>query len=187
MKCENCGENEANIHYTQTINGVKEEWNLCSECAEQLDFYEMNSSLPIDFSSFFGEFLEDNHSDILKDYLPKQTNCNKCGMTLEEFSEIGKFGCDNCYEVFKSQINQLLKNIYGTDTHIGRRMIINSNQEKVENKKIESNSKQENNISKIEKLKQELKQAIKVENYEEAALIRDEIKKLEEERGWIGI
>lgn len=183
MKCENCGENEANIHYTQMINGVKEEWNLCSECAQQLDFHEMNSSLPIDFSSFFGEFLEDNHSDILKEYLSKQAHCNKCGMTLEEFAEKGKFGCDNCYEVFHNQINQLLKNIYGTDTHIGRKMIVNSSQKKIEDPKVESNSKQKENISKIKKLKKELKQAIQVENYEEAAVIRDEIKRLEEEKG----
>ena len=181
MKCENCGENEANIHYTQMINGVKEEWNLCSECAEELNFYDIDYSLPIDFSSFFGEFVEQNHSDLLKDYVQKQTHCNKCGMTLEEFSEIGKFGCDNCYEVFHNQINQLLKNIYGTDNHIGRKTISNYKQEKVENE--ETKIKLEENINKIEKLKRELKQAIKIEDYEKAAVIRDEIKKIEEEKG----
>ena len=37
----------------------------------------------------------------------------------------------------------------------------------------------EEDTSKIEKLKQELKQKIKEEKYEEAAKLRDEIKKLE--------
>lgn len=183
MKCQNCGENEANIYYTQIINGVKKEINICEKCAQQLGLEQMDYSMPIGFSNFFGEFLFDNNSDILKDYLPKQAQCNKCGMTLEEFSEIGKFGCENCYEVFHNQINQLLKNIYGTDTHIGRKMITNSNQTKTEDEKLKTNLKPEGNISEIDKLKQKLKQAIQVENYEEAAKTRDEIKKLEEERG----
>lgn len=179
MKCQNCGENEANIYYTQIINGVKKEINVCEKCAKQLGLSQMDYSMPIDFSSFFGDFLFEDNSDVLRDYLPKQTKCNECGMTLEEFAEIGKFGCANCYEVFHNQIDQLLKNIYGTDAHIGRKIITNSNQEKVEKAKAKTNLKGEENI----KLKQELKQAIKVENYEEAAIIRDKIKKLEEERG----
>lgn len=183
MKCQNCGENEANIYYTQIINGVKKEINICQKCAQQLGLEQMNYSMPIDFSSFFGEFLENNDTDMFQDYLPKKVQCSQCGMTLEEFAEMGKFGCANCYEVFHNQVDQLLKNIYGTDTHIGRKMLANSKQEKIEDKRVESNSKSKENLNKIEKLKQELKQAIQVENYEEAAKLRDEIKKLEEERG----
>ena len=36
MLCQNCGKNEANIRYTQIVNGVKKEMALCSECAEKL-------------------------------------------------------------------------------------------------------------------------------------------------------
>ena len=32
MKCENCGKNEANVKYTQIINGEKKQMFLCEEC-----------------------------------------------------------------------------------------------------------------------------------------------------------
>ena len=34
MLCENCGDNEANIKYTQITNGVKKQMNLCEKCAQ---------------------------------------------------------------------------------------------------------------------------------------------------------
>ena len=34
MLCENCGENEANVRYTQIVNGVKKEMKLCDKCAK---------------------------------------------------------------------------------------------------------------------------------------------------------
>ena len=36
MLCEKCKVREANIKYTEIINGVKTEHNLCSHCAKEL-------------------------------------------------------------------------------------------------------------------------------------------------------
>ena len=33
MKCQNCGKNEINFHYSSNINGDVTETHLCSECA----------------------------------------------------------------------------------------------------------------------------------------------------------
>ena len=33
MKCQNCGKNEVNFHYSSNINGCLTETYLCSECA----------------------------------------------------------------------------------------------------------------------------------------------------------
>ena len=38
MLCEKCRIREANIKYTEIINGVKKEHNLCSQCAREMDF-----------------------------------------------------------------------------------------------------------------------------------------------------
>lgn len=38
MLCERCKIREANIQYTEVINGVKTEHNLCAQCARELDF-----------------------------------------------------------------------------------------------------------------------------------------------------
>ena len=36
MLCQNCGENEANVRYTQIINGEKKEMVLCDKCSKEL-------------------------------------------------------------------------------------------------------------------------------------------------------
>ncbi len=35
MKCQKCNTNEANVRYTETINGSTREMCLCSECARE--------------------------------------------------------------------------------------------------------------------------------------------------------
>ena len=35
MKCQNCGKNEVNFHYSSNINGCVTETHLCSQCAAE--------------------------------------------------------------------------------------------------------------------------------------------------------
>ena len=37
MLCEKCEKNQATFHYTEVVNGVKNEHHLCSECAANTD------------------------------------------------------------------------------------------------------------------------------------------------------
>lgn len=38
MKCQNCGKQEVNLHYSSSINGQVSQVYLCSDCAEELGF-----------------------------------------------------------------------------------------------------------------------------------------------------
>lgn len=87
----------------------------------------------------------------------------------------GKFGCDNCYEVFSTRIDPILKRLQGSNRYNGKKADLNENNNSEVSEKPKELSKQE----KIEELKAKLKELVKVENYEEAAKVRDEIKKLE--------
>ncbi len=172
MNCENCGKNQANVKYTQIINGNKREMFLCSSCSKQLGIENLNISM--DFSSFLEDFFAGFEEDLsLK--LP-EIRCNRCNSTFESFISTGKFRCEDCYSTFEEKIDPLLRNIQGANRHIGRLGEIN---DKVNEKNVQS----QNNIlnSEIDRLKHELKLAIKDEKYEEAAIIRDKIKKLEGE------
>ena len=183
MLCENCGENEANVKYTQIINGAKKEMKLCEHCANELGIGEMDFSMPISLSSFLGEFFENEEEDFLPEFTKtKELRCEQCGMTYDEFTHTGKFGCANCYNTFSDKIEAILKNLHVANRHVGRRgKIVNSTLDKANIKKEEQKQerKQDNEIYKIDFLKKDLKQAIKEERYEDAAHIRDEIKKLE--------
>ena len=49
MLCEKCKVREANIKYTEIINGVKTEHNLCSHCAKEMDFGQYTALLDGEF------------------------------------------------------------------------------------------------------------------------------------------
>lgn len=180
MLCDNCGKREANVRYSENINGRKKELHLCEECSKKLGIENMDFNMPIDFSSFFGGLLEDFGTN---DFMPlfnevKQLKCDNCGYTFEDIVNTGKLGCENCYSVFENRLDPIIKKIQGSNKHVGRtgKIIDSKISEKINNK----DSKTENNkdVSKVEKLQNDLKKAIKEEKYEEAAKIRDEIKKI---------
>ena len=58
MLCDNCGKREANVKYSENINGRKKELNLCEECSHKLGIDQMDFSMPIDFSNFFEGFMD---------------------------------------------------------------------------------------------------------------------------------
>ena len=186
MLCDNCGKREANVRYSENINGVKKELNLCEECSQKLGITDMSFNMPIDFSSFMGDFMEDFATPEFMPLLQevKQLKCDNCGYTFNDIVNTGKLGCGNCYTVFEDRIDPILKRIQGSNRHVGRIGKIVDN--KIDSKTEGKNQKEEkeetvkpNEQDKLSQLKEELKLAIKDERYEDAAKIRDEIKKME--------
>ena len=98
--------------------------------------------------------------------LPEEIKCKNCGYTLSKYKTTGLFGCGNCYDTFKNEIDNILLKIQGKNRHVG----------KLNKSKTDFNVKEENKVS---DLKEKLQKLIKEEKFEEAAIIRDEIKKLE--------
>lgn len=180
MLCDNCGKKEANVRYLSNVNGVKRELNLCEECSQKLGITDINFNMPIDFSSFFEDFLEDFTSS---EYMPlfnevKNIKCESCGYTFEDIANTGKFGCGNCYKTFEDRIDPILKRIQGANKHVGRLGKVLENHVDMKAEKTD-NEKQNEQDTKLQKLQEELKHAIKEERYEDAAKLRDEIKKIE--------
>ena len=105
--------------------------------------------------------------------LPKEITCDKCGLSFDDFVENGKFGCDNCYSVFEEKIDPILKRLHGSNRYVGKKVKSTKPENKIE---IKEEKKEQNKINELKAL---LKQKIKEEKYEEAAKLRDEIKKLE--------
>ena len=178
MLCQNCGKNEVTFKYTQVINGVKKEMNLCDKCARELGLKDMNFSMPINFSSFLSDFFNDYSDSLLPNFMGAQTfGCESCGTTFDDFVNSGEFGCSSCYDLFEDRITPILRNLQGATRHVGRgyRAIKPS----TGNEKTSAKKTVKKEESQIEKLQKDLQKAIKDERYEDAAKIRDEIKKLE--------
>lgn len=182
MLCDNCGKREANVRYSENINGKTKELNLCEECSKKLGITGMDFNMPIDFSSFFGEFMEDFTTP---EFMPlfnevKSLKCKNCGYTFEDVVNKGKLGCASCYDVFENKLDPIIKKIQGANRHVGRmRKGLDEPNFKEKNIKKEESSEINLNKTEIERLQKELKEAIKEERYEDAAKIRDEIKKIQ--------
>ena len=190
MLCSNCGKNEANVHYTHVINGEKTEYNLCDECAKKLGIDEMDFSMPISFSNFISDFFDED--SLLPSFSGNMiTKCPKCGLTYEDFTKKGKFGCGECYNTFSSRIESVLKNLHGSAKHRGRApqrlaekttKLFENDNDKQDSVQVKHEPLVDKTMEQIDKLNSDIKLAIKEERYEDAAKIRDEIKKLEEKK-----
>lgn len=85
----------------------------------------------------------------------KETACPVCGTTLSEFEKNAVAGCPKCYDVFLPVIEPMVLKIHGSSEHIKK-----------------------SGKPDIDSLRQKLKDAVEKEEYEKAACLRDEIKKL---------
>ena len=159
MLCESCGKNQASIHYTKIINGEIKEHHLCADCTSSF------SDLDFDTSLFFNKFftgLIDNIDDLEEKVI--DIKCPECGLTYKKFKAIGKFGCSKCYKTFENQLDSLVRGLHGHNTHRGK--IPKRSNVKIFLKR------------ETEKLRVDLENAIKREEFEKAAIIRDELKTL---------
>lgn len=162
MLCDICHRNESTIFYKETINKKTTEMHLCDECAEKKGI--SNIQIPLSIASFFSGMLEEMETTLPRER--KEKECPYCNFRYIDFKEQGKLGCSKCYETFKEQLMPLLRRIHGATQHKG---------------KIPSNKSPLSDIEKeIAYLQQELDKSIKVEEYERAAQLRDQIKKLKE-------
>ncbi|MEP4809997.1 MAG: UvrB/UvrC motif-containing protein [Luteolibacter sp.] len=93
--------------------------------------------------------------------------CPECGFTLEDLKKVRRFGCGNCYQVFTEEVAAMLRGMHKGHAHVG----------KVPEGLMESHYR----YQKLEELRGKLEEAISSENYEAAAELRDEIRKLDEE------
>lgn len=193
MLCENCYKNEATVHYTEVINGVMTEHHLCSSCASKLGLSGFGDTISADFpfvKLLTGLFAASNRTGEEADNPMMHVKCPKCGMNYQEFIRVGKFGCAECYDVFGPLIEDNMKKLHGSVEHKGKKYKNNSESESAENKNgtgtISENASENKPKSKtdildeIAVLNAKLKEAIELEEYEEAAKYRDEIKALKE-------
>ena len=177
MLCERCNEREATIHYTELVNGVRSEHHICSECASKLMPAEYGSMFGADmpFARFLtGLFAAGRSETDEADDSMAHIVCPKCGMNFEEFTRVGKFGCAECYNVFGPLIDDNIRKIHGSNVHTGKRYdgAVQADEEEQPGKE------QINTEEEIRLLQAKLKEAVELENYEDAALLRDRIREL---------
>lgn len=164
MLCQICHKNPATVHFTQVINNNKQEMYLCEKCAKEKEGTGMGVFNINDFFSLLmGLGMDAQHSFPQSVYRP--VRCSVCGLTYDDFQRAGKMGCAECYKIYSENLPPLLKKLHGAVQHTG--------------KVPEKIASQTHSEMEIEKLKRMLEEAVKNEEYEKAAEIRDKIRELE--------
>ena len=152
MMCQNCGRNNANVMYKRVVTGKRTELYLCDECANKMNI-GMNFDFGVNdiFSSFF-----DNVGGLKMLTMPSlmgRENFMLPGLVPTHETEDSSDGLDDILEK-----NRQKKNM---------------------KKEVKAKENEVKEMSEVDKLKAELDECIKNEEYEKAAVIRDKVKKLE--------
>lgn len=170
MLCPECGSRPATFHFTKVVNGQKAEFHLCEVCAqekgENIPVFENGFSFHQLLSGLLNIEITPSQGNAELEIQP-QIRCDSCGLTYNQFGKVGRFGCANCYSTFRERLTPLFRRVHGNTVHRG---------------KIPERTKGELKlVRELERLKEELSLKVAQENFEDAAVLRDQIRTLSEQ------
>jgi protein arginine kinase activator len=166
MVCQVCGKTPATVHFTEIHDNKMSEIHVCERCAEEKGLQSAPHAHKFDIADLLAGMVD--HMTHTDEERVGHVQCPRCGMPYSGFKETGRLGCAECYSAFQFQLRPLLRRIHGDTRHRGK--VPTRDGEGV------ARSRQ------IQRLHDELQRAVEREQFEEAASVRDEIKKLEAER-----
>jgi protein arginine kinase activator len=155
LKCNLC-DADATVHLTQIVNNKIHKVDLCESCAQKKGVTNGDGFSLADLISK-GNFHASIEDSALK--------CPRCGFTVADFRRIGRMGCPECYTTFRKLLLPALEDMHPGLNHQG----------KVPERSLTSVEIRRQ----VDQLKEALNQAVAREAYEDAADLRDQIRKLE--------
>lgn len=158
MKCQFC-DKPAAVHLTDIIKKQKREMHLCEECARERDLIpepEQELNVPALLKFLLGKVSESAIAE------PAHDICPQCGMKYAQFTAQGRLGCPGDYEAFHDELESLLLRIHQHTRHVG---------------KVPMRLRARIQQAQREEMLQQLQNAVRDERYEDAALLRDQLRK----------
>ncbi|MBU6301979.1 MAG: UvrB/UvrC motif-containing protein [Verrucomicrobia bacterium] len=158
MQCDVCHKTTPTVFLTQVVEGELQKINLCQHCADKNGV--------TDTTGF-------NLAELLRGVgAQSRVNglyCANCGFTNADFKKSGRLGCSECYEVFHGGLESLLKAMHTGTRHLGKRP----------GEAPPPPTSRTDYSGQIDTLRKRLSASVEAENYEEAAKLRDELRRLE--------
>src|SRR5882757_10316243 len=163
MLCCVCNKKEATVHLTQIAGDKMQKVDLCEECAKQKGVNDPAGFSLADLLLGLGASQEMEQSG------GAELKCPKCGFTQADFKKAGRLGCSECYTTFADGLDGLLKTMHKGTRHTG---------------KVPLALQQSRDLAeRLKSLQKKLTKAVEDENFEQAALLRDEIKQISSKPG----
>ncbi|HAH05577.1 MAG TPA: hypothetical protein DCM05_03480 [Elusimicrobia bacterium] len=162
MLCSRCQKNEASVFFKQIVNNQIAQIALCADCAQIPELPPAAVPPIFDLLSKLGGLAAGRAA--AQGARAKDPACKACGLRYSAFRETGMLGCPACYESFAGPMEGLLQQIHGASRHGGKAP---------QNRRTQP---PEDAAS----LRERLKEAVRREDFEEAALLRDRLRALGE-------
>ena len=163
MLCNVCKQNEAKVHLTKIVGDKMQKVDLCEDCSKEKGVddptsYSLADALLGQATADLAAVAESEPS------VEAGVKCPTCGYSQADFKKAGRFGCSDCYATFGEGLEGMLKTMHKGTRHTGK-VPAALQQSRVE-------------AQKQKQLQKRLEKAIAEENFEEAAQLRDEIKRM---------
>jgi len=159
MLCCICKEREATVHLTEIKGDKMQKVDLCEECAKTKGVNDPTGFSLADLLLGLGASQEIEQSSG-----GAEVKCTRCGFTQADFKKAGRLGCPACYKTFSEGLEGLLKSMHKGTRHAG---------------KVPESLRQTRDLTdRLKLLQKKLAKAVEDENFEQAALLRDEIKQM---------
>ncbi|HIS79829.1 UvrB/UvrC motif-containing protein [Anaeromassilibacillus sp. An200] len=154
MMCQACGKHPAITHVKTITNGELAEFSICAECARRLGYGNL--------------FAELGRGLGILGFQPESEERCRCGASWEDIVRSGRVGCPECYHTFYDRLVPVVQRIHGSAHHRGKAP--GGNLPRAE-------EPAEKGLLLVKR--RQLKEAIDAEKFEDAAVLRDEIRALE--------
>ncbi len=161
MLCEKCGQNPATVRFIKVENGHKTEVNLCQACAQG---YSSGFAAGFNLQNILA-----NMFDLPKVWgtvsPPDQRRCPTCHSSLADIQQRAQLGCSDCYTVFQGEVDTILRRIHSTTQHVGKVPATGYTKIRLQRR--------------IEEKRRQMEECVRMEQFEQAAILRDEVRELE--------
>lgn len=162
------------MHEVSVRNGVRIERHLCETHAAE-------HGIAIQPAGKLGELIKQHVTALSQAAQARGTVCPTCRLTFAEFKQHGLLGCADCYRIFEAQLSPLIERAHeGGVKHVGktpRRVRCEIDEHARVRAELAARAERLNRI------RVELDSAVKAEQYEKAAKLRDELRRLAEGPG----
>ena len=162
--CDECGQGNASIEYTEVAGGEISKRHLCENCAISEGLFSVTEE-----STGVDALLSNLASGEAPQVRPAPTavgQCPTCEQSWEGFEETGLLGCEDCYKTFAMQLTRMLREGHDAPLHAGP-----------------GRRRASDPSALLPELQSLLEQAVREEDYEKAAELRDRIQQVERRAG----
>lgn len=162
MLCQSCHKNVASVRYAEVADGQVMDLHLCKDCLARR---QADEGTGFELAAPTVKFAKSRKTPISPG-APMTQTCSRCRTSLQQIIDAGIVGCPTCYKEFPAQLESLLEGLHIGLAYRGKA-------------KGTSDDARTRIRADLQAKRSLLKSALRLENYEEAAALRDGIHQLE--------